>query len=146
MAMRFAGQENALTLVNSTTNDQLIPDMNLESCTVTLKFDLVQKQYMGEIGPDYREFADGAEVEFKFAHNDALQSVTLLNALLARAQGKSTDEFAIASKYVSPDAGSFRVILRDLHFSDIPLDLSGRKEFLMSTIKASCKIVKIAQV
>ena len=142
MALRFAGQEAALTVVNSTTNDQLCPDIFLESSTVTLKIDLVQKQYMGEIGPEYREFADGAEVELKLEHTDAQQSVALLNAIVARAQGKSTDEISVAMKYVSLDAGSFRVI----RFSDIPLDLSGRKEFLMSTLKASCKTFKIAVV
>ena len=146
MALRFAGQETALSLIDSTTGDALLADMAMENVKITFPFELTKMEFLGELGPDYREFGDGAEVTFKFMHTDAAQTVTACNAMIAKAQGKSNDEFALGTTFTSPDRGAFRVVLRDLHFEGVPLDMSGRTEFLESEITAKCKTFKIATV
>ena len=147
MSLRFAGQEAVLSLINSTTGDALIPDVGVESSKVSFPLVLTKKDFFGELGPDFREFGDGFEVSFKFEHVDADSAVSMLNQILAKAQGASVDEFALSMKYVSPDGGAFRVVLLDLHFENVgDLDLGGRTDFLMSELKAKGKKFKIKKV
>ena len=142
MSERFAGQEAKLAIVNSTTQDPQCPDVALVSVNVTLKNELVKRDFVGETGPDYREFADGYDVEAEVELTNAAQIVTFVNALQAKAKGKSTDQFQIATKYVSPDGGSFRVVLPDVRWDSVPLNLGGRKDFLKTTLKGSGKTWK----
>ncbi len=140
---RFAGQEATLSIVNTTTGDPLIADVLLESATVTLPFDVVKKQYMGEIGPRYRMFADGWEADIKVAPTSAPQMVELANLLVAKASGLIQDEIALQMKYVSP-TGAFRIVLRDGACDGIPLDTGGGHEFLESGLKWKGQQFKIA--
>lgn len=146
MSLRFAGQEGALLFVDATSGDQLIADADVENIRITLLMELTMKQFIGEVSADYREFSNGAEVSFKFEHTDAGQTVDMVNQIVARAQGASSDEFDLSAKYVSPDGGGFRVILRDLKFEDIPLDLPARTDFLNTEMKAKCKVFKVQKV
>lgn len=145
MGLRYSGQpgESSLTLINTTTQEQLLPSMALESVTVTLPLELVEKNYIGEVGPDFREFGKGYEVEFKMAHTDAGETVALVNAIKAKAEGKSVEEFALQTRYFSPGGATYQITLRDLHFEGIPFELGGRTDFLMSTIKAKGKNYKV---
>lgn len=140
---RFAGQEGSVTVVDSTTGDALLADISVESFNVHLPFDVTKKDFIGEVGPDFREFSDGYEVELKVEHNDAAQTVDFINAIVAKARSESLDEFAASLKYVSPDGGAFRVILQDIHWEGPPLELAGRKEFLASTLKGKGKVFKV---
>ena len=142
---RFAGQESTLSVLDVTTGDVLIGDIALESSVVTFPFDLVKKQYMGEIGPTYRAFHDGWEAEIKVSPNDVGQIVSLANLLIAKASGASQDEIAISMKYISP-IGAFQVVLRDAASEGLPLDMGGGHDFLMTSLKFKGKIYKIAKV
>lgn len=142
MAERFAGQESKLVLTNSTTGDPTMPDVAVVSMTVTLKNELVKRDFIGETGPDYREFADGADIEIEVEFTNAAQLVTFENAKQAKAKGKSNDQFSAATKYVSPDGGSFRIVLPDIRWDGTPLNMGGRKDLLKGTYKGSCKTWK----
>lgn len=147
MALRYAGQDASASCVNSTTGDQLLPDMNIESIRFGFPFELTKKEFIGETGPTFREFADGWEAEIKFEPNDSGQIVAWANALKAKAESASADEFFLALRFNSPDAGSFRIVLQDAHFEAGPEgDIGSRTEFLASTIKAKGKSYKIAEV
>lgn len=145
--MRFAGQEEVLSLINSTTGDPMLPDVGVEQSKVGFPLVLVKKDFLGEIGPDYREFGDGYEVSFKFQHSDADSAVSYLNQVLAKAQGASVDEFALSMKFVSPVGGTFRVVLLDLHFENVgDLDMGSRTNLMDSEMKAKGKKFKIKKV
>ncbi len=143
---RFSGngEECSLSVLNSTTKDPICADAGLEKLTFTIPFELTKKQFIGDVGPTYREFGDGYEITFTIEHTQADQVVTLINALSARAQGSSSDEFAAGCTFKSADGGSFRLSFYDLHFEGIPLDLSGRTEFLTTELKAKGKTFKAA--
>ena len=147
MALRYAGQDAVVACMNSTTGDQMLPDMNIESISFSFPFELTKKEFIGENGPTFREFADGWEAEIKFEPNDPDQVVAWANALKAKAESASSDEFFIPLRFNSPDTGSFRVVLKDAHF-ELGLDgqLGGRTDFLTSTIKAKGKTYKINTV
>ena len=142
MAERFAGQESKLALVNSTTQDPILPDIAVVSMTGTLKNELVKRNFLGETGPDHREFADGYELEIEVEITDAAQIVTFINAMQAKAKGKSNDQFSASTKYVSPDGGSFRLVFPDLRWDSTPMNMGGRTDFLKTTLKASGKTWK----
>lgn len=145
-ALRYAGQEGSLTLINSTTQEQQLPSLNLESCSFGFPFELTKKQFIGEIGPVYREFADGYEAEFKFEPSDADEIVAYVNAVKAKAEGASTDEFAIQMRFASPDGPTLQVTFRDAHFEGLPFELGGRTEFLTGTHKVKGKTYKIQTI
>jgi hypothetical protein len=143
---RFAGQEGALSILNSTTGDQLMPDLAFESCSVKFPFEVVTKQYIGEIGPDHREFSNGFEISVKFAPTSADQLATLLNLMLAKAQGKSNDEFLAQFKAISPDGGTLLITCRDIRWEGLPLDLAGRLDFLMGELNGKGKKAKVESI
>ena len=143
MGLRYAGQEGTLTLINSTTQEQLLPSLNLESCSFGFPFELTKKQFMGEIGPTYREFADGWELEYKFELDQADQVVAYVNAIKAKAEGKSTDKFAFQVRFASPDGPTLQITFRDGHFEGLPFEMGGRTEFLTSTHRAKGAPYKI---
>lgn len=143
--LRFAGQEAVLSFVDTTTGDAILPDIAIASIDFDFPFELTKKEYIGEIGPDFREFADGWTAAIKFDPNNAAQFVTYVGLLKAKAEGASTDEFAIQLKFTAPDAGAFNIQLRDAHFENGGGgSLSGRTDFLASGIKAKGKTYKIA--
>lgn len=143
---RLAGQEGALTLINSTTQEQMMPSLFLESVTVTFPFEVVTKQFIGETGPTHRAFGNGYEVEFKIEHDNAAEVVAMANAILAKVQGLSTDEFALQTRYRNADGDVLQITLRDLVFEGIPFELGGRTDFLTSSIKAKGKTFKIQAI
>jgi hypothetical protein len=143
MGLRYAGQEGSLTLINTTTQDQLLPSIGLESTSFSFPFELTQKQFIGEIGPDYREFANGWELEFKFEPTAAEEIVAYVNAIKAKAEGTSTDEFAVQLRFASPDGSTLQVTFRDGHFEGLPFELGGRTEFLTGTHRMKGKFYKI---
>jgi hypothetical protein len=143
MGLRYAGQEGSLVLINSTSQDQLLPTIGLESTSFGFPFELTKKQFIGQIGPDYREFADGWELEFKFEPANAEEVVAYVNAIKAKAEGKSVDEFAAQLLFASPDGPTLQITFRDGHFEGLPFELSGRTEFLTGTHRMKGKIYKI---
>lgn len=144
--LRFAGEEGVISVLNTTTGDQQMPDINIESATVTLALELTMKQFIGDLGPTFREFYNGYELELKLQPNDPAQLVAFMNAVIAKAQGLINDEFAVSFKAVSPDRGAFRVTCRDLHWDSLPLDLPSRTDFLTLTLKAKGNVCKFQTV
>lgn len=143
MGLRYAGQEGALVLINSTTQEQLLPTLNLESTSFGLPFNLTKKDFIGDLGPTYREFPDGWECEFKFEPNEAEEVAAYVNAIKAKAEGESVDEFAIQLRFASPDGSTLQITFRDAHFEGLPFDLGGRTEFLTGTHRCKGKVYKI---
>lgn len=133
MGLRYAGQEGSLTLINATTQEQLLPSIGLESTSFGFPFELTKKQFIGRTGPDYREFADGWELEFKFEPQQADELVDYVLAVKAKAKGETTTEFAVQLRFASPDGPTLQITLRDGHFEGLPFELSGRSEFLTGT-------------
>lgn len=146
MGLRYAGQEGSLTLINSTTQEQLLPTVNLESTNFGFPFELTKKQFMGDIGPTYREFADGWELEFKFEPDNADEIVAYANVVKAKAEGKSTDEFAFQVRFACPDGPTLQVTFRDGHFEGLPFEMGGRTDFLTGTHKVKGKTYKIQTI
>lgn len=146
MGLRYAGQEGSLTLINSTTQDQLLPTINLESTSFGFPFELTKKQFIGKTGPTYREFADGWELEFKFEPDNADEIVAYANAVKAKAEGASTDEFAFQVRFASPDGPTLQITFRDGHFEGLPFELGGRTEFLTGTHKVKGEVYKIQTI
>jgi hypothetical protein len=140
---RLAGQEGALSLLNTTTQDELLPALNLLSIKANFPFELVKREYIGETGPDYREFGDGYELEVEAEPDDADQIAAYLNAITAKAQGKSQDEFAAQMRLASPDGGTLQVTFRDIHWEGLPLDLGSRTDFLKLSLKGKGKVFKV---
>lgn len=146
MGLRYAGQEGSLTLINSTTQEQLLPTINLESTSFGFPFELTKKQFIGKTGPTYREFADGWELEFKFEPDNADEIVAYANAVKAKAEGASTDEFAFQVRFASPDGPTLQITFRDGHFEGLPFELGGRTEFLTGTHKVKGEVYKIQTI
>jgi hypothetical protein len=143
IGLRYAGAEGSLVLMNSTTGDELMAGMPLASIKWSFPLELVKKQYIGDIGPTYREFSDGYELEAEVEPDDAEKFVAIINAVKAKAEGASSDEFAAQAKYASPSGSTFQVTFRDLHWEGIPGDMGGRTEFLKTTFKAKGKVYKV---
>jgi hypothetical protein len=143
MALRYSGQEGAISIIDSTTQDALIPDVNIESFSFSFPYELVKKEFIGELGPDYREFADGYEFGCKAEINNAAQFVTFVNLLKAKAEGKSADEFAAQIRMAGPDASTLQITFRDIHWEGLPFDLGSRTDFLTLDLKGKGKSYKV---
>lgn len=139
MSGRFAGQEGKLSVIDSTTGDEVMPDLAFESVSIGTSFEIVTKQYIGETGPDHREFANGGDIKIKFAPTSAEKLATLANLMIAKAEGKSNDEFMAQFTASSPDGGTLLATCRDIHWEGLPLDLAGRLEFLMGDLNGKFK-------
>lgn len=145
MSNRYDGQNTSLAWFNTTTKEEQIPDMKWEKCKVSFPFKLADHRFIGQLGPEFREFYDGAEAEVEFQPHVGLDYVSVHNAIKAKSQGKSNDEFSIAFELTSPDDQTIRVILLDVHFEEnLPLDLGGQQEFVTSSIKVKCQRYKVA--
>ena len=144
--LRFAGQEGALTLLNSTTQDELLPAAPLLSVKVNLPFELVKREFIGEKGPDYREFADGYEIEVEFEPDSADLIAAYANAILAKARGESSDQFAAQFRVAAIDDATLQITCLDIHWEGVPFDLGGRTEFLKSSLKGKGKTCKVQVV
>jgi hypothetical protein len=144
--LRFAGQDASITLANLTTGAQVVPDIPIEKSTITFNMVVNKKEFLGEIGPDYREFTDGVTIDLSVEPNDAGQIVDLVSQIQAKAQGASTDQFAYSAQFTSPDGGVFRVVVPDIHWDTFALEMAGRTELASTTLKAMAKTFKIQKV
>lgn len=141
--LRFSGQEGSLYLLNATTGDALLEGIPIASIKGNLPFELVKKDYIGEKGPTFREFADGYEIEADLEPDDVGKLVTYINLLKAKAEGDSSTEFAVQMRVSAPDNATFQVTFFDTHFEGIPLELGGRKELLKTTLKGKGSKYKV---
>lgn len=142
---RFAGQEGSFTLLNSTTGEQLLPDMHIESISASFLKEMVIKRYIGQIGPEVRSFDDGYELGVKFDPHNAITLVAFVTLCQAKAQGKINDEFAAQMKLVSPTGGTCRIVYRDVHWDSSPISLGGQHELLNKEIKGRGRTFKITR-
>lgn len=142
MAERYSGQQASITLVNNTTQDAVLASLALVSMTFTIDIELVSRDFIGETGTDYREFANGASIEAEIELTDAGQTLAFVNAVQARAKGLANDRFSVSSEFKSVDGGNFRLIFPDVRFEGLPIALGGRKDFAKLSIKGKCKTFK----
>lgn len=133
MGLRYAGQDGTLVLLNTTTQAQLLPGLNIASINFGFPFELLKKTYIGQIGPQYREFDDGYELEWKFDVHDAGLLVAYANAVKGKARGESNLEFAAMIRYVALDAPTLQVVFRDMHWEGLPFESGGQRELLSAT-------------
>jgi hypothetical protein len=146
MGLRYAGQEGTLTLLDATTQEELLASIGLESIMFAFPMELTETQFLGDNeGPEFREFPMGYELEFKFQPNDAAQLVAYANLIRDRAQGKpdSNHIFAAQVRFASPDGPTLQVTFADLHWEGLPFDMGGRTNFLTGTHRCKGKKYKI---
>lgn len=142
IGLRYAGAEAGLTLING-DGDEMMAGMPLASLKWSFPLELTKKQYIGDIGPTFREFSDGYELEAEVEPDNADDFVAIINAVKAKAEGANDGEFAANAKYASPSGSTFQVTFYDLHWEGIPGDMGGRTDFLKTTFKAKGKKYKV---
>jgi hypothetical protein len=143
---RFAGQEGQLVMVNAATNEEIGAGFALEGVSLKLPFEVVKKRYFGELGPDFRAFGDGWEVEGQLVPRGAAAVVAFANLLVAKAQGLINDEMRIALKFRAPDGEAFRFVGKDAIPAGLPFDISAALEFMKLPMTWQGKLGKFEEV
>lgn len=135
MPLRFSGQETAIVLLNSTTGDQLLPDILAKDLNFSIKTEEKTDSYLGQVGPTIDTFYDGYEFTLNHDPRSAVTLVEFMNIIIAKLQRQILDEFAVRAKFGSPDAGNFAVTFVDVKWSSPSFTMGGQKDLLAKSIK-----------
>lgn len=140
---RFAGREGSLVLLNSTTGDSILGDVNIESWTVDPLVELTEHMFCGEIGPHHRAFSKGYSLKLKVQFNDVAQAVAFYSLMKARLDGANQDEFAAGLKYRNDLGQAFRITCRDMQPESLPAEVGGQTEFLSGDLSFKGRDYKV---
>lgn len=140
---RFAGREGVIVLLNSTTGDGILPDVNVESWTIEPLVELTEHAFTGEIGPHFRPFSKGYSLKVKVQYNNVAQFVAFYNLMKARLEGANSDEFAAGLKCRSDLGEAMRFTCRDLQPESLPAELGGQTEFLSGDLSFKGRDYKV---
>src|SRR5260221_7404752 len=100
--LRLAGQEASVAIINVSTGDQAMPDVLSEKWSFSILSDIVQKLFIGDIGPQFRSFSNGYEGTISLQYNSAEQMVAFYNAIIAKNAGSINDIFSVSGRVNPP--------------------------------------------
>lgn len=137
---RIRGQE---VQVRITLNNQILRTLTaVENLTVTANISLLEKDYLGDTTTRLDEMFKGASFELSF-DPESTDCFKLIQAIIDRASrrtAQSNVHINVVATFSFPNGQRPRVTLGDCKFSDIPIGVGGRDQYV--NVKLSGKVEK----
>lgn len=127
---RYTGLGGSLVFVNESTDEPVLPAIDIESWNFEPLFEMVESDFISETSTRFRSFHKGFGLKLKTQPNQADQIVSFMALVKAKGEGAITDVISAGLNYTSSLGGDFRISCRDLEFESGPLDLGKRTQFL----------------
>lgn len=129
IGQRVKGQETEIVIV--TDGQPRLNIANIKSHSITWKFDKLEEGYLGETSDRYDMLFKGIDGKLTIHTNDP-DIFTFIEQVKAKAQSRVPGtRFSIRTVINYPSTGRrVRILVQDVSFGDIPLDIAGRGEYV----------------
>lgn len=133
MAQRIKGSEVTAIVTSPDGREDSIDAIG--SLSLTIQIELLSEGYLGESANRRDEIYNGVEgsLELHLERGAYFDLVTKIKNRAAR-RTAATDRFDLMAIFAFPNGDRRRAIIRDVHFGEIPVESSGRGEYVSSTI------------
>lgn len=136
MAQRVKGQDVSVIVVQ---DGQILASLHdVRNFEVTLKITKKQEGYVGEKTDRYDEIFNGADFRLSI-HTEDEGVFPIIQAIIDRARNRTPGVvFNVQATLNYPNGDRPIVVLPDVHFGDVPVNVPGRGDYVELTYEGSC--------
>lgn len=136
MANRIKGQECTLIVTSRAGTEEALGDV--KSASVEFQLDILSEQLLGETSDRKDDLFRGMKVSFEcqLESSDALRVVDKIKRKSQRRRGSETESIGIIMTLAFPDGTRPRIMIPDLAFGNIPLNIGGRADYVTLSFEA----------
>ncbi len=129
---RATGQDTTLFIVvDGSPVDEITA---IASFDITWKFTIKSEEYVGETTPRKDDFFEGLSGRIEY-HGETSAGLTLIQAIQARAQNRAlSTKIGVKSTIQFPDGERALINVPNMFFSDIPMNVSSRTDYVKFTL------------
>lgn len=129
MSQRIKGQEVVVDIVSPDGRESALGDV--VSASATFQFDILRQRLLGETSDRKDDIFRGTEGEMEL-QLEKPEALLFINSVKDRATRRiaSSSRFNITMTLNFPDAGQARIVLEDVKFGNIPINVGGGDEYV----------------
>lgn len=139
MSQRIKGQEVRVTMVAPTGTVEAIGSGGVSSFELEFKTEILSEGYLGETTERKDDIFKGVSGRMEI-HLDRQSYFRFVQAVLDRSQRRSAAEarFNVLTSLTFPNGERPRVLLEDIFFGPLPVNVGGRDEYVTATVEFEC--------
>lgn len=139
MSQRIKGQEVRVTMVAPTGTVEAIGSGGVSSFELEFKTEILSEGYLGETTERKDDIFKGVSGRMEI-HLDRQSYFRFVQAVTDRSQRRSAAEarFNVLTSLTFPNGERPRVLLEDIFFGPLPVNVGGRDEYVAATIEFEC--------
>jgi hypothetical protein len=133
MSLRLKGQESKFALAGPSG---LIPIVKIKSFDIVVLGDILEEHYIGDTAPEFDMISNGISAKATFHWTDpaTLQFLELVRQVRDREVDPAANVIVAVGAYTFPSGATWRLVLKELAFGDIPISAKDRKSFVESSL------------
>jgi hypothetical protein len=140
-AGRATGQDTTIFIV--VAGDPVDEITAIASFDITWKFSIKSEEYVGETHPRKDDFYEGLSGRIEY-HGESAAALTLIQAIQARAQNRGlATKIGCKSTIQFPDGERAMINVPNMFFSDIPMNVPSRTDYVKFTLSWEAEDGKI---
>jgi len=139
MSQRIKGQEVRVTMVSPTGNVESIGSGGVSSFELEFKTEILSEGYLGETTERKDDIFKGVSGRMEF-HLDRQSYFRFVQQVTDRSQRRSPAgaRFNVLVAMSFPNGERPRVLLEDVFFGPLPVNVGGRDEYVSATVEFEC--------
>lgn len=139
MAQRIKGQEVRVTVVTPTGTEQSIGGGGISSFEIEFQTEILSEGYLGETTERKDDIFRGVSGRMSF-HIDRPGYFAFVRQVTDRSQRRSPADarFNVLASLEFPSGETSLVLLEDVFFGPLPVNVGGRDEYVEATVEFEC--------
>lgn len=137
MAQRIKGQEVKIQMVGPSGKEDGIIDV--QSFEASFQVERLEENYLGETTTRYDDIFNGVKGKIEL-HLENQTYFRFMERVQRRAQRRDSadGQFNIMAVLKFPNGQKVRVLLEDVFFGEIPLNVSSRSDYVQTSVDWGC--------
>jgi hypothetical protein len=139
MAQRIKGQEVRVTVTGPAGNEESIGSGGIASFEIEFKTEILSEGYLGETTERKDDIFKGVGGRMTL-HLDRQSYFSFVQRVTDRSQRRtaSSARFNVLASLQFPNGQRPRVLLEDVFFGPLPVNVGGRDEYVEASIEFEC--------
>lgn len=139
MSQRIKGQETRVTVVSPAGTEDSIGSGGVSSFELEFKTEVLSEGYLGETTERKDDIFRGVGFRMEI-HLDRQSYLQFVQRVTDRSQRRTPADarFNIITALQFPNGQRPRVLLEDVFFGPLPVNIGGRDEYVSATIEGEC--------
>lgn len=139
MSQRIKGQEVRVTMISPAGTEESIGSGGVSSFELEFKTEILSEGYLGETTERKDDIFRGVGGRMEF-HLDRQSYFQFVQRVTDRSQRRTPADarFNVLASLTFPNGQRPRILLEDVFFGPLPINVGGRDEYVSATVEFEC--------